>query len=573
MLGLGGVGAGEALAPQRAIPSQHVESCSRVGQDLDGTSQDGQVTKRRLRAQQPGRWSETFASETAPSASQAGDPPDFSRIQSGAGIACRAPVTSNRSIACCYSRGLVSAQLSDAVVEWALAAVGGDRLVSTRGLRADGPPWLLSYEASGTERKVVLRAEAKRPVNENTGVWDRTCSRRRNSGRWCNRQRCRQARPPYCRWSTSTGTSVSASPTRQRTAWPPSVGIAARIGAVDPGSADLPAVTPDPGDDFDGLRARTHRRLSLVAAQRHARLSRQMTRSGSCMATCRAATHSGVAAAYPRHRLRLRRTRGRGRRSRLAYAATQLCATGSTRLTRFSTAGRPRQAGRLSRARLGMLWRRSARHPTSTGSFEGIAGMTGRPGPPHQGGLPRASRRIPSQRSRPHCLTLPPTRGPNGSQISALITPRPMLPPGHTESALRSGCAPCNTAPANCIGRATERGGGAAGPIERLGRPARLPQRARAKGSRQLPATSSHRPPPQSPINSPIHLPSSTCRPTPHGHQPISPVAIKQLSPISPNLRTTPLPKWLPPHPLETPHSVTPVHKSLLQFLLPVHHR
>ena len=96
------------------------------GQDLDGTSQDGQVTKRRLRAQQPGRWSETFASETAPSASQAGDPPDFSRIQSGAGIACRAPVTSNRSIACCYSRGLVSAQLSDAVVEWALAAVGGD---------------------------------------------------------------------------------------------------------------------------------------------------------------------------------------------------------------------------------------------------------------------------------------------------------------------------------------------------------------------------------------------------------------------------------------------------------------
>ncbi len=77
-------------------------------------------------------------------------------------------MTSNRSIACCYSRGLVSAQLSDAVVEWALAAVGGDHLVSTRGLRADGPPWLLSYEASGTERKVVLRVGPRtRPVNKN----------------------------------------------------------------------------------------------------------------------------------------------------------------------------------------------------------------------------------------------------------------------------------------------------------------------------------------------------------------------------------------------------------------------
>lgn len=41
--------------------------------------------------------------------------------------------------------------LDDITVEWALAAVGGDRLVSSAGLREGGPPWLMRYEASGTD--------------------------------------------------------------------------------------------------------------------------------------------------------------------------------------------------------------------------------------------------------------------------------------------------------------------------------------------------------------------------------------------------------------------------------------
>ena len=46
---------------------------------------------------------------------------------------------------------------SDGVAAWALAAVGGEQLVSMRGLRGGGPPWLVHYEASGGAGSAVLR--------------------------------------------------------------------------------------------------------------------------------------------------------------------------------------------------------------------------------------------------------------------------------------------------------------------------------------------------------------------------------------------------------------------------------
>jgi aminoglycoside phosphotransferase (APT) family kinase protein len=183
-------------------------------------------------------------------------------------------VTSNRSIASCYSRGLVSAQLSDAVVEWALAAVGGDHLVSTRGLRADGPPWLLSYEASGTERKVVLRV----------GPPDAAGEQEREV---CGIELARGAGIPVAgviaRGAAGQATvllieyvdGTSVQPLQPDNARLAALGrIAARIGAVDPGSADLPGVThPIDGEDFDGMRARTPQPLLIAAQERIATIA------------------------------------------------------------------------------------------------------------------------------------------------------------------------------------------------------------------------------------------------------------------------------------------------------------
>src|ERR1700689_4448231 len=43
---------------------------------------------------------------------------------------------------------VTDASLDEIIVEWALAAVGGDRLVSVTGLREGGPPRLMGCEAS-----------------------------------------------------------------------------------------------------------------------------------------------------------------------------------------------------------------------------------------------------------------------------------------------------------------------------------------------------------------------------------------------------------------------------------------
>jgi len=52
---------------------------------------------------------------------------------------------------------VTDASLDDIIVAWALAAVGGDHLLSIKGLREGGPPWLVRYEASGGAGSAVVR--------------------------------------------------------------------------------------------------------------------------------------------------------------------------------------------------------------------------------------------------------------------------------------------------------------------------------------------------------------------------------------------------------------------------------
>ena len=54
-------------------------------------------------------------------------------------------------------RPVTVASPDDTTAEWALAAVGGDHLLSMTGLRGGGPPWLMRYEAAGREGSAVLR--------------------------------------------------------------------------------------------------------------------------------------------------------------------------------------------------------------------------------------------------------------------------------------------------------------------------------------------------------------------------------------------------------------------------------
>jgi len=55
---------------------------------------------------------------------------------------------------------VTDASPDDVVVAWALAAVGGDHLVSMTGLREGGPPWLMRYQASGGAGSTVVRVGA-----------------------------------------------------------------------------------------------------------------------------------------------------------------------------------------------------------------------------------------------------------------------------------------------------------------------------------------------------------------------------------------------------------------------------
>ena len=52
---------------------------------------------------------------------------------------------------------MTDGSLDESIAEWAVAAAGGDRLVSVTGLREGGAPWLMRYEASGGQGSAVLR--------------------------------------------------------------------------------------------------------------------------------------------------------------------------------------------------------------------------------------------------------------------------------------------------------------------------------------------------------------------------------------------------------------------------------
>ena len=157
-----------------------------------------------------------------------------------------------------------------------------------------------SYEASGTERKVVLRVGPPDAAGERTrGVWDRLA---RGAGIPVAGVIARGAAGQATVLLIEYVDGTSVQPLQPDNARLAALGrIAARIGAVDPGSADLPGVThPIDGEDFDGMRARTPQPLLIAAQERIATIAPGRTRSGLCMATCGAATHCGVAPSWPR---------------------------------------------------------------------------------------------------------------------------------------------------------------------------------------------------------------------------------------------------------------------------------
>jgi len=164
---------------------------------------------------------------------------------------------------------VTDASLDEIIVEWALAAVGGDRLVSVTGLREGGPPWLMRYEASGGGGSAVLRVGA--PETARTQKFEvRGIALARAWGVpapdvIAARADGKAALLLVEYVNGSSHQPVEPDPTRLE-----ALGrIAARISAVDPGDAELPLVThPTPDEDFDELRARAQPQPLLAAAQK-----------------------------------------------------------------------------------------------------------------------------------------------------------------------------------------------------------------------------------------------------------------------------------------------------------------
>jgi aminoglycoside phosphotransferase (APT) family kinase protein len=158
--------------------------------------------------------------------------------------------------------------LDESIVEWALAAARGNRLLSMTGLRGGGAPWLIRYEASGGPGSAVLRISAPETA------WEQALEARGMAlaraaglpvpGVIASRADDRAALLLIEYVDGSSHQPVQPDPARLE-----ALGrIAARISTVDPGDADLPAVTqPIPGVDFDALRARAQPQPLLAAAQ------------------------------------------------------------------------------------------------------------------------------------------------------------------------------------------------------------------------------------------------------------------------------------------------------------------
>lgn len=154
------------------------------------------------------------------------------------------------------------------MVEWAVAAVGGDRLVSVAGLREGGPPWLIRYEAPGGTGSAVLRAGTPETAEiqkfEVSGI---ALARARGvpaPGVIAARADDKAALLLIEYVDGSSHQPAEPDPARLEALG----AIAARISTVDPGDAELPTVThPIPLVDFDELRARAQPQPLLAAAQ------------------------------------------------------------------------------------------------------------------------------------------------------------------------------------------------------------------------------------------------------------------------------------------------------------------
>jgi aminoglycoside phosphotransferase (APT) family kinase protein len=163
---------------------------------------------------------------------------------------------------------VTDASVDESIVEWALAAVGGDHLVSITGLGSGGPPWLLRYEGSGGVGSAVLRVGT--PWTAGTLQFEvRGIALARAAGVpapdvIAARADDKAALLLIDYVDGSSRQSAEPDPARLE-----ALGrMAARISMVDLGDAELPAVThPIPGIDFDQLRARAQPQPLLAAAQ------------------------------------------------------------------------------------------------------------------------------------------------------------------------------------------------------------------------------------------------------------------------------------------------------------------
>lgn len=158
--------------------------------------------------------------------------------------------------------------LDEAVLAWVLAAVGGDRIVAVNGMREGGSPWLLHYAAAGRTGSAVLRVgkpdSAKDQEREVRGIELARGASIPTADVIATRVDDTAALLLFEYVDGTSAQPVEPDPVRLAALG----AVAARISAVDPGNAVLPAVThPIPGVDFHELRIRSPRQDLLVAAE------------------------------------------------------------------------------------------------------------------------------------------------------------------------------------------------------------------------------------------------------------------------------------------------------------------
>jgi aminoglycoside phosphotransferase (APT) family kinase protein len=161
-----------------------------------------------------------------------------------------------------------SATMDSATVDWVLAAVGGDRILSMTGLRDGGSPWLFRYAAGRGEGSAVLRVRAPDEA-ELQALEVRGVALARVGGVPVADVIAARADDKAVLLLIEYVRGSSHQPVEPDPARLAALGaIAARISAVDPGSAELPIVThPVPDVDFDEMRDQAEPQPLLTAAQ------------------------------------------------------------------------------------------------------------------------------------------------------------------------------------------------------------------------------------------------------------------------------------------------------------------